>query len=225
MIRVDKISKHYGKRRILDNVSFEIPSGQIVGLLGVNGAGKSTLLSMIATLLPLDEGEIEIGGHSVGKHPQQVRQWIGYVPQEITLYQQLTVKDNLNFWYELTNDKDPQVLEQMIQLFGLQGSMQTPVHLLSGGMKRRVNIAIAMLHKPKVLLLDEPTVGVDIQTKRQVMQTIKELARQGTTIIFISHDLLEVYEVCDRAILLHESKLMYDGSIQSIEHLQEILFC
>ncbi len=214
MIIVQQVFKHYGSALVVKQVSFTVNKGEILGLVGPNGAGKTTILKMIATVIKPSDGDILVDGVSVRKDPCRVRKVIGYVPQAITLYESLSVYDNLIFWGKAAGGGIPPARLRLIAgVVGLQGQLKEKVYKLSGGMQRRLNIAVALLHDPAVLIMDEPTLGVDIKNKKEIVSFIKRLAREGKTIIYTSHDLHEIESLCHRVALLNNGQLMYEGTL------------
>ncbi|MDK2801659.1 MAG: linearmycin/streptolysin transport system ATP-binding protein [Clostridiales bacterium] len=218
MIWVKGLTKQYGKIKALDNVSFKIRTGEIFGIVGPNGAGKSTLISIISTVLKPTTGDVLVDQHSIIEHPARVREKIGYVPQEIALYSSLSVIDNLKFWAGISRTSTKKItdndIKHIVSIVGLQEKLGAKVSQLSGGMKRRLNIAVAMLNNPEIIIMDEPTVGVDIQSRREIIKFIKKLASQGKTIIYTSHSSEEIEMLCDRIVLLNAGKLLFEGSLE-----------
>jgi ABC-2 type transport system ATP-binding protein len=216
MIEVNNVSKKYGSKITLNQVSFAVNKGDILGLVGPNGAGKSTILAMLATVIKPTTGQVLIDGQDAIKHPEKVRKRIGYVPQEIALYPTLTVMDNLRFWAEMAGRRlSKEEVEHAAEIVHLKEQLLQKVQTLSGGMKRKLNIAVSLLHDPGILILDEPTVGIDIQSKRDITQFIKELASQGKTIIYTSHDAHEIEYLCQNIAILNQGRLLFHGTIEA----------
>ncbi|TYR79753.1 ABC transporter ATP-binding protein [Priestia megaterium] len=214
MIKIEKVSKRYGRKKSLNKVTLHVKQGEIVGLLGPNGAGKSTLLSILATITKPSSGEITIGGHRLKKKKSAIRELIGYVPQDIALWEELTVKENMRLFSKMT--KQPitdDELKTLCKAVQLEGKWKEKVHSLSGGMKRKLNIAVALIHRPAVMLMDEPTVGIDLQSKMEIARYIKQLAREGKTVIYITHDMNEILGLCDRFAVLKEGELQFVGTM------------
>ncbi|MFT4414736.1 ABC transporter ATP-binding protein [Fredinandcohnia humi] len=215
MIQIENISKRYGKKMSLQNVSMTIEKGEIYGLLGSNGAGKSTLLSILATISEPTSGEITIDGLSLRKKKKQIRDRIGYVPQDIALWEDQTVKENMVLWSKFAkqhvSDKQLYDICQMVQL---GEKWHEKVSSLSGGMKRKLNIAVALIHNPDILLMDEPTVGIDIQSKLEINHYIRQLAQQGKTIIYTTHDMSEILFLCEKVGILKEGVLQFSGTLE-----------
>ncbi|ARK29970.1 ABC transporter ATP-binding protein [Halalkalibacter krulwichiae] len=212
MIRIENVSKQIGSKMILENITLTVGKGEILGLIGPNGAGKTTLLSLLSTTEKVEDGEIWIGECSLRKNVKKARRKIGYVPQEIALYPSLSVFDNVTFWAKMLQIKQTKVTE-LVRLLQLDDFLHEKVDRLSGGYKRRVNIAVALLHEPEVLLMDEPTVGMDLYSKKDLLPFIKHVSKQGTTIVFTSHDVDEMLYLADRIAMLEQGKLIFDGSV------------
>ncbi|MDQ0229291.1 ABC transporter ATP-binding protein [Metabacillus malikii] len=216
MISIENVHRHYGKKSILNGVTLQIQDGEIFGLLGPNGAGKSTLLSILTTVMKPSEGQVYMNGFDVTKQHKQIRQMIGYVPQDIALWEELTVKENIRLWSKFIKTKIPK--ERMIQVceeVNLHNKWHEKVSQLSGGMKRKLNIAVALLHDPDILLMDEPTVGIDIQSKLEINEYMKVLAKQGKTIVYTTHDMSEIKGLCSRIGVLKKGKLTFIGTIET----------
>ncbi len=211
MIRVEGLVKRYGPRTAVAGLSFTVEAGEIFGLLGPNGAGKSTTLSMLATLFAPDEGTIAIGGFDAVREPARVRPLVGFVPQELALYAALSARDNLLFFGRIygLRGKDLDVrADAVLDLVGLRERAADPVRTFSGGMMRRLNLAVGLVHGPKLLFLDEPTVGVDPQSRNFIFEHVLELRKQGLTILYTSHYMEEVERLCDRAAIMDEGRLL-----------------
>ncbi|MBP1932205.1 ABC-type multidrug transport system ATPase subunit [Ammoniphilus resinae] len=212
MIQARNVTKRYGKTKdVISNLSLEIRRGEMLGLKGENGAGKSTLLSMLALILPATAGEIWIDGKEIrgDKEAAQIKKKIGYVPQEIALYGNLSVKDNLSFWgkaYGLRGSSLRTRIDEVLAFVGLKNRQNDRIETFSGGMKRKVNLAASILHSPELLILDEPTAGVDRDSRRHILQAIKEMSENGCTVILTSHQEDEMM-YCDRVALLEDGKI------------------
>lgn len=199
MIQVEAINKSYGKKEILKDISFDVNKGEVFGLIGPNGAGKTTLLSILATNEIPNHGKITINGYDIVRDRKSIRNLIGSVPQEIALWQQMTVEENLLFWNRLNKKQIKKAdLYQLCEKVQLTDQWKIKVRHLSSGMKRKLNIAVALIHNPQVLLMDEPTVGIDIQSKIEINRLIREMAEQGNTVIYTTHDSNEILSLCDR---------------------------
>lgn len=203
MLDVTSLSKTYGKNQILANISFTIEPSEIVGLVGENGAGKSTLLKMLATLSKPSSGTISLNSISFDKNIKKVRQMISYVPQEIAIWEDLTVQENMAFFEKLSTVKKTNDELHQLCLDMKLDKWKEPVKRLSGGMKRKLNLALSLIHDPKVLLLDEPTVGIDLKSKNEISTYLQKLAsEQDVMILFISHDMDEIANLCGRVVCI-----------------------
>ena len=190
MLRVQNLSKHYGEVRAVDGVSFEIPDGRIFGLLGPNGAGKTTTINMICGLVPPATGTISVDGIDLAREPAKVKARLGVVPQEIALYEDLTARENLDFWggvYGLRGKQKAARRDALLELVGLADRAREPVKQFSGGMKRRLNLALGLVHEPKLVLLDEPTVGIDPQARINIQRVVRDGVAAGTTVLYTAH--------------------------------------
>jgi ABC-2 type transport system ATP-binding protein len=222
MLELQGVTKRFGERLAVNDVSFEVKPGEFFGLLGPNGAGKSTTISMIVGSTAADEGRITLEGESINPTARGPKAKIGFVPQDIALYEDLTAIENLQFFGSLypigtktIQDRIPVVLGQV----GLQDRAQEAVHKYSGGMKRRLNIAVALLHTPNLLILDEPTVGVDPQSRNQIFDTLEALNREGMTVIYTSHYMEEVERLCNRIAIFDHGKMVTLGTKAEIAKL------
>lgn len=233
MLELKQVEKAYKHIKAVDGLSFQLKDGDVFGLIGANGAGKSTTVSMIATLIKPDHGTILFDGVDIVKHPKKIRQSLGFVPQEIALYETLTGKDNIEFWAKAYH-MEKQILKkrqnEVMEMIGFTEKMlQMQVKNYSGGMKRRLNIGVALLHHPKLVILDEPTVGIDLQSKEQILNAIQELASEGTGVLYVGHSMEEVEKICNRICILVQGKsvlnemlehaLIRDGKKLSLEQL------
>jgi len=207
--------KSFGDIKAVDGVSFEVQEGEIFSLLGPNGAGKSTTISMISTLIRPDAGSITVMGQPVNTEPLRVRACIGVVPQEIALYQDLSARENLNFWGKMYGLRGPALAKrvaEVLELTGLTERQKGAVEHFSGGMKRRLNIAIALLHSPPVIIMDEPTVGIDPQSRRSILDAVLDLNRQGSTTLYTTHYMEEAQELSDHIGIIDHGKLIACGT-------------
>ncbi|WP_277585911.1 ABC transporter ATP-binding protein [Psychrobacillus antarcticus] len=205
MLQVSSLQKNYHKHKILNDVNILVNRGEVVGLVGENGAGKSTLLEILATVLPQSNGSIVLEDKSYSKDIKSIRKLIGYVPQEISLWEEFTVAENFLFFEKLSWKR--RSLEECKQLcLDMQlDKWDEPVASLSGGMKRKLNLAISLIHDPILILLDEPTVGIDMKSKEEIGNYLVNLAKnEGKMIIYTSHDMTEITSFCDRIYCLGE---------------------
>ncbi|MEC1734806.1 ABC transporter ATP-binding protein [Bacillus mojavensis] len=215
MLQAENIKKAYGKKTIVKGISFSLKKGESFGLLGPNGAGKSTTISMISGLMPLDGGEITVGGYVIGKETNKAKQKIGIVPQEIALYPTLTAQENLVFWgkmYGLTHGEAKKRSAEVLEYVGLTERAKEKIETFSGGMKRRINIGAALMHKPELLIMDEPTVGIDPQSRNHILETVKQLNETGMTVIYTSHYMEEVEYLCDRIGIIDQGEMIAIGT-------------
>ncbi len=220
MIEAVELSKHYGKIHAVKNIGLFIEEGELVGLLGPNGAGKSTTISMISSLVKPSGGDVIIDGHSVSRNPERIRPLLGVVPQEIALFMDLTARENLAFFgraYKLSGERLRNRIDETLETIGLAGRSREPVSGFSGGMKRRLNIAVALLHQPRILIMDEPTVGIDPQSRNHILETVRRLNReQGMTVIYTSHYMEEVEFLCDRVYIMDHGDILANGSREEL---------
>lgn len=211
VIEINGLVKKYGDRVAVQDVSFSVPEGEIFGLLGPNGAGKTTILSVLATLLTPDEGRVTIAGHDLIREADQVKPLIGFVPQELALYPTLSAWDNLVFFGRIYGLKGPVLRERIaavLALVGLSERARDAVQTFSGGMKRRLNIAAGLIHQPRILFLDEPTVGVDPQSRNFIFEHVERLKAEGMTILYTTHYMEEAERLCDRVAIMDEGRLL-----------------
>ncbi len=223
IIEISNITKRYDDKLAVDNVSFNIEKGEVFGLLGPNGAGKSTLISIMCGLIKADKGEVSISGHLIEKETVKAKSYIGLVPQEIALYENLSAIDNLKFWgsmYGLKGQTLKERIQEAIDVTGLKEKAKENVSKYSGGMKRRLNIAAAIMHRPEILIMDEPTVGIDPQSRNHILEFTMGLnEKYKTTIIYTSHYMEEVEHLCSRVAILDEGKVIALGSKSEIKRL------
>src|SRR5215469_1846277 len=214
-LRVESLSKRYGEMEAVADVSFEVAKGEIFGLLGVNGAGKSTLISILATNRRPSSGDALVLGHSVLDERRAVRQLIGVAPQELALYPMLTEAENLRFFgriYGIGGKELSGRVEQLLDFVGLQDRGNDRVVTYSGGMKRRLNLAVALVHRPKLILLDEPTAGVDPQSREDILKLVRRVRDDGNAILYTTHYLEEAEGLCDRLCFLNQGKVVAVGT-------------
>ncbi len=219
IVEVSDLIKRFGDLAAVDNVSFAIEEGEVFGLLGPNGAGKTTTISMISCLLEPTAGTITVAGSSIASAPGAVKSALGVVPQEIALYPTLTAAENLSFWgqmYGLAGGDLKQAVADALELAGLADRAKERIEKYSGGMKRRVNIAAGILHKPRVLLMDEPTVGIDPQSRNHILETVKNLNASGMTVLYTSHYMEEVEDLCDRIAIMDHGKVIASGTLNEL---------
>jgi ABC-2 type transport system ATP-binding protein len=215
LLNVRGLSKSYGERRAVDGVSFQVQAGQTVGLIGPNGAGKSTTVSMICGLLRPDAGSVELDGVAIGAGPSDVKRRIGFVPQDLALYEDLSARENLRLFAALYGIKGAQMkarCDEVLALVNLLDRAADKPSTFSGGMKRRLNIAAALMHDPQLLILDEPTVGVDPQSRNAIFDTLEKLKAMGRSLIYTSHYMEEVERLADHIVIIDHGKVLADES-------------
>ncbi len=215
ILEVKDLKKNYGDFAAVKGITFDIKEGEIFSLLGPNGAGKTTTISMLSTLYTPTAGDASIGGHSVTKDPMKVKEVIGVVPQELALYEDLTARENLIFWgqmYGLSGKSLNSRVDEVLEQIGLADKAKNQVKTYSGGMKRRVNIGVGLLHKPRLLFMDEPTVGIDPQSRRAILDTVKDLNRQGMTVLYTTHYMEEAAELSHRVGIIDHGELIALGT-------------
>lgn len=221
IIKVKNISKRFNDKLVLDNISYEVKEGEIFGFIGPNGAGKSTLINIMTSLLTPDNGTIEICGYDILRESIKAKECMGYVPQELALMEDLNAYDNLEFFGALYGLKGKLLKERIaeaLKVTGLEETRKQKVKKFSGGMKRRLNIAVSILHHPKVLILDEPTVGVDPQSRNHIFSFIKNICKEwGTTVIYTSHYMEEIEELCKRVFIIDLGKEVSYGDREEIK--------
>jgi ABC-2 type transport system ATP-binding protein len=214
-IQVQNLYKSFGEIQAVQGVSFEVQPGEIFSLLGPNGAGKTTTIAMLSTLLRPDQGDAFVLGHSVCDQPMEVKKVLGVVPQEIALYEDLSARENLTFWgkmYGLRGAALRTRTDEVLETIGLSERAGGRVSKFSGGMKRRVNIGVALLHKPQVIYMDEPTVGIDPQSRRNILDSVVALKNQGMTVLYTTHYMEEAQELSDHIAIMDHGKLIASGT-------------
>lgn len=220
MIETIKLSKIYNGKKVVDEIDIYLDEGESVGLLGPNGAGKSTTISMISSLLKPSSGDVKLNDESTIKNPTEIRKILGVVPQEIALYEDLSAYENLKFFgeiYKVEKNSLEQRIQEVLDMVGLKERQKGLVKTFSGGMKRRVNIAAALLHNPKILILDEPTVGIDPQSRNHILETVRKLNEEnGTTVLYTSHYMEEVEQLCNRVYIMDHGKVVASGSKEEL---------
>ncbi len=224
LVTVHRLTKVYRRNNILavDHVSFDVHEGEIFSLLGPNGAGKTTLISMLSGILTPTDGDATIGGHSIRREPLAAKRLIGVVPQEVALYPALTARENLRFWgsmYGLRGKDLAARVEEALELVGLRERANDRVEHFSGGMKRRLNIAAGLLHRPRLLFLDEPTVGIDPQSRRRILDMVKEFNAQGMTIIYTTHYMEEAEELSHRIAVMDHGRFIALGTLEELRRI------
>jgi ABC-2 type transport system ATP-binding protein len=229
-VNIENLGFHYPGNDGLtfSNLNLKIRKGERFGLFGPNGAGKTTLLSLMAGLLSADEGSIHLLGLDVRKHDKEVNKLFGFVPQDFSFYEELSPVENMAFfgaWSGLTSNQIKTRTGELLHILGLENVRNKRVDKFSGGMKRRVNLAIGVMHNPAILILDEPTVGVDVQTRHAIINYLMELNKKGTTLIYTSHQLSEAEGLCEQVALIDDGQIIVQDSLTELlkEHRQESL--
>jgi len=227
--KLDNIVKRYGNHLALDCVDIQITEGEILGLLGPNGAGKTTLIYGMMGLIPVDSGRITIFGKNLKNHALKIKREIGLVTQEVTIFEDLSAWDNLAFFggiYGLRGDELKRNIKETLQIVGLTEYKNKLPAKFSGGMKRRLNIACALVHKPKFLIMDEPTVGIDAQSRNYILATVRKLNETGTTVLYTTHYIEEVQAISSRVVILDQGHVIAEGTqkelIRKIQHEERI---
>ena len=218
IITIENICKNYKTKKALDNVSLTIKEGELFGLLGVNGAGKTTLIKILCGLTKKTSGTITINNFDLDKEIDKIKEIIDISPQETSVANNLTVKENLEFFANIYNNNNDNTIKEIVDIFNLNEVLNQRAKTLSGGYKRRLSIAIALISKPKILFLDEPTLGLDVFARRELWNIIKKL-QKNITIILTSHYLEEIENLCDRVAILSNGKLLKIGTIDEIKQI------
>jgi len=219
-LEIKNLTKKFGDFIAVDNMSLAIKQGEIFGFLGSNGAGKSTTINMIAGLLRSNEGEICILGKNVKRHNHFAKMNIGIVPQDLAIYEELTAYENVKFFaglYGLRGAELKARVEEALQFVGLSDKHKSYSKNFSGGMKRRLNIACAIAHRPKLIIMDEPTVGIDPQSRNYILQSVRKLNEMGSTIIYTSHYMEEVEEICTKIAIVDHGKIIAEGTKEQLK--------
>ena len=217
---VRHLRKTYGSVVAVDDVSFAIGTGRLVALLGPNGAGKTTTVSMVAGLITPDRGDILLGGHRVRGDTDPAKRRIGLVPQDLALYDELSARDNLRFFgalYDLSGRSLHDAIAAALEFVGLADRADDDVKTFSGGMKRRLNLAAGILHDPDILLLDEPTVGVDPQSRNAVFDNLEELKRRGKALLYTTHYMEEAERLADRIVVIDHGRVIADDTLDGLQ--------
>lgn len=222
VLGVKGLVKRYGDHTVVDDVSFHIQAGETYGLLGPNGAGKTTIISMVAGLIPADAGSIVLAGSTMTPSATRTKAHIGLVPQELAIYPDLTARENLMFFGRLQGLNRQELKSrttEVLELIGLADRAREQTKKFSGGMKRRLNIGIGLLHRPTLLILDEPTVGVDPQSRNSILESVEGLATEGMAVLYTTHYMEEAERLCDRVAIIDEGRIQAEGTTNQLVEL------
>src|SRR5687768_15870353 len=225
MLNVKNLRKTFGALVAVDAVTFAVEGGQLLGLLGPNGAGKTTTVSMIAGLLVADRGEVLVGGKRLEGDTDPVKRRIGLVPQDLALYEELSARDNLRFFgalYGLSGAALDAAIMRAVELVELADRLRDKVKTFSGGMKRRLNLAAGLLHDPDILLLDEPTVGVDPQSRNAIFDNLEELKGRRKALLYTTHSIEEAARLADRVVVIDRGRVIADDTVAALTHTQSL---
>ena len=225
MLKANELSKSYKDIKALASISLEVKKGELYGLLGPNGAGKSTCINILSSLIKPDSGEVFYDGKLLSENRKNCRQILGVVPQEIALYEDLTAFENLMFWGKLYGIKGKALeakIDELLRMMGLYDRRKHKVSTYSGGMKRRINIAAALLHDPEIVFMDEPTVGIDPQSRNLIFEVIEQLHSKGLTMIYTTHYMEEAERLCDRIGIIDEGKILREGTLAELRKASSI---
>ncbi|HOF09992.1 MAG TPA: ABC transporter ATP-binding protein [Opitutaceae bacterium] len=220
LLQIDHLAKAYGPVRAVQDISFSVRPGEIYGLLGPNGAGKTTTISMVSGLLSPDGGSIAIAGRPLAADPQAAKRLMGVVPQELALYEELSAAENLEFWGRLAGLDTKTARARTAEILAaltLSDRARDPVKTFSGGMKRRVNLGCALLHRPKLILLDEPTVGIDPQARLNILEFVRSLRADGVGVLYTTHYLEEAESLCDRIGIVDHGRMHAEGTLRELQ--------
>ena len=218
-IEVKNLHKAFGELKAVEGVSFDVEKGEIFSLLGPNGAGKTTTISMLSCLLRPDEGDALVMAHSINNDQMGVKSTLGVVPQDIALYEDMSARENLTFWgrmYGLRGAVLKTRVDEVLEVIGLTDRAKDRISKYSGGMKRRVNIGVALLHKPQVIFMDEPTVGIDPQSRRNILDSVVTLKNQGMTVLYTTHYMEEAQELSDHIAIMDHGRIIANGTNQEL---------
>lgn len=220
ILEIKSLKKSFGDKVVVDNLSFSINKGEILGFLGPNGAGKSTTIGMITTILDTDEGKVLFEGREINSNDKEYKKSLGYVPQDIALFNDLSAYENIKFFGSLYGLKGKELIDRVnetLKLVGLFERKDEYPDKFSGGMKRRLNIACSIVHKPRLLIMDEPTVGIDPQSRNNILEVTKKLRDEGTTVIYTSHYMEEVETLSTKLVIIDCGKVIESGDKESIK--------
>src|SRR5690554_1571068 len=219
ILKIENVIKRFKNHLALDYLTLEVKEGEVIGLLGPNGAGKTTCLKSIIGLLPIDEGDITVFDIKQDGKNQNIRSKIGYVTQDITIYEDMSAKDNLAFFGRLYGLKNPELekrIQEIAKIIGLEDKLNNLPKTFSGGMKRRLNIGCSILHNPSLLIMDEPTVGIDPQSRNYILEFVRKIASEGITVIYTSHYIEEVAAIASRVYIMDQGHIIAHGTLQEL---------
>ena len=219
VLQVKQLKKAYKKNQALDGISFDMYEGEILGVLGPNGAGKSTMINILSTILKKDEGEILYFGKPMEKNEKEIKKNLGIVPQDLAIYEDISAYRNIKFFaslYGLKKQALEEAVTEALTFVGLEERKNDKPKTYSGGMKRRLNIACSIAHKPKILILDEPTVGIDPQSRNHILSSLLQLKKTGTTILYTTHYMEEIEEIADRVIIMDKGRKIEEGTLPEL---------
>ena len=219
IVSMTNVVKRYRAHTALDHLDLVVDKGEILGLLGPNGAGKTTAIRVLTGLTPADEGETRLFGQDMRNSASAIKQRLGLVPQDLALYETLSARDNLNYFgrlYGVTGAALKKKVNEILEVLGLLDVAEKAPKKFSGGMKRRLNIGCAIIHQPELLILDEPTVGIDPQSRNHILDFVTELNRQGSTILYTSHYMEEVERICSRVLIMDAGRAIANGSVEEL---------
>lgn len=220
VVTVKNLEKSYASKKAVDGINFVVNKGEVLGLLGPNGAGKSTTINILSTILSSDNGEINILGYDLQKSAKLIKQEIGIVPQDLAIYEEISAEKNVRFFaslYKLRGKQLEDCVKEALELVGLYERKDDKPKTFSGGMKRRLNIACAIAHQPKLIIMDEPTVGIDPQSRNHILESIKILKKRGATVIYSTHYMEEVEAISDRIIIMNDGKIIANGTKEELK--------
>ncbi|HDX9579494.1 export ABC transporter ATP-binding protein [Bacillus thuringiensis serovar medellin] len=219
IVEVKNLKKHYNEKAAIDDISFEVKKGEILGLLGPNGAGKSTMINILATVLSPSSGKVTILDYDLKKDVKEIKHCIGIVPQDLAIYEEISAEKNVRFFAGLYNLKGSELekkVKNALELVRLYDRKDDKPKTFSGGMKRRLNIACGIVHCPQLIIMDEPTVGIDPQSRNHILESIKALKDNGATVIYSTHYMEEVEAISDRIIIMNEGKIIAQGTKEEL---------
>lgn len=219
MIDVTHLVKKYKKVTAVDGIDLHVHDGEIFGLLGPNGAGKTTTISALLGLVKVDDGEIKINGKDIKRNQNEIKKLVGYVPQDFAFFEQLSALDNVLYWGRVYGYKKEELqskVKEALEFTNLWERRKDKAKTFSGGMKRRLNIACGIVHGPKILFMDEPTAGVDPQSRNSILESIKTLNERGTTVVYTSHYMEEIENICNRVAIIDYGKVIAEGTVDEL---------